>query len=81
MEPIFTQVECYSGYKADERPRRFLYYEAWLEVGEVVDSRHQVGRSSEGWRADYFKVRAEDGHLYLLKHDLEADQWLLMRRW
>jgi hypothetical protein len=31
--------------------------------------------------AGYFKVRGVDGREYLLKHDLESDQWYLGRQW
>jgi hypothetical protein len=50
-------------------------------VEEVLDRWHQVESKPEWPRADYFKVRGADGHEYLLKHDLEADEWLLGRRW
>ena len=39
-----------------------------MEVVEIVDR----------WLSPehrYFKVRAEDGHLYLLRHDFELDEW------
>jgi hypothetical protein len=32
-------------------------------------------------RADYFKVRGRDEHQYLLKHDLESDEWFLGKEW
>jgi len=81
MKLIPIQVECYAGTKADETPRRFIREEQPVEVEEVLDRWHQV-ESKPGWpRADYFKVRGADGHEYLLKHDLEADEWLTGRRW
>ena len=42
---------------------------------------HQVESKPEWPQADYFKVRGADKHEYLLKHDLEADEWFLGRRW
>ena len=79
LTPI--QVECYAGHKADETPRRFLWSEQWVEVVEVLDRWHQVESLPEWPRAEYFKVRGADGCDYLLKHDLEADQWFLGQRW
>lgn len=81
MELCPIQVEAYAGYKADETPRRFCLEDQWLEVVEVLDRWYQAAGNPEWPRADYFKVRAADGHDYLLKHDLEADAWYLARRW
>lgn len=75
------QVECYAGAKADETPRRFLWEGVWREVTEVGDRWHQIESLPEWPRANYFKVRASDGHDYLLKHDLESDAWFLGQRW
>ncbi len=79
LRPI--QVECYAGSKADETPRRFIQGGEVVEIDEVLDRWHQVESKPEWPRADYFKVRGRDGHDYLLKHDLESDEWLLGRRW
>jgi hypothetical protein len=81
MEPLLIEIECHAGYKADETPRRFRFEQNWIEVEEVVDRWHQVERLPKWPRADYFKVQASDGRLCLLKHDLDASQWLLVRRW
>ena len=74
-------VECYAGAKADEVPRRFLWNGLPVEVEEVVDRWHQVESKPEWPRADYFKVRGSDQREYLLKHDLESDDWYLGRQW
>jgi hypothetical protein len=79
LTPI--QVECYAGSRADETPRRFTPDELPVEVEEILDRWHQIESAPEWPRADYFKVRAADGHAYLLKHDLELDKWFLGRRW
>ena len=79
LTPI--RVECYAGAKADETPRRFSWEGQTLEVGEVLDRWYQVESKPEWPRADYFKVRAEDAREYLLKHDLESDEWFLGQQW
>jgi hypothetical protein len=81
MKLIRVKVECYAGAKADEVPRRFIWEEQGIEVGEVVDRWHQVESQPEWPRADYFKVRGTDSREYLLKHDLESDEWYLGRQW
>ena len=64
------RVECYSGYKADERPVHFLWRGRKFVVEKVIDQ----------WRSpdsDNFKVLADDGKGYLLLHDNVSDQWVL----
>jgi hypothetical protein len=79
LTPI--RVQCYAGTKADETPRRFNLERRTIEVGEVLDRWHQVESKPEWPQADYFKVRARDGREYLLKHDLESDEWFLGQQW
>jgi hypothetical protein len=74
-------VECYAGMKADETPRRFAREGRWIEVAEVLDRWYQVESLPEWPRADYFKVQGADSHEYLLKHDLELDEWFLGQQW
>ncbi len=79
LTPI--QVECYAGAKADETPRRFKWEDQLIEVSEVLDRWYQVESRPEWPRADYFKVRDADLREYLLKHDLESDEWFLGQQW
>lgn len=66
-----VEVECYAGYKADERPVRFYLGEREYRVAEVVDQWYSPG-------ATYFRVRAEDGNLYVLRHTVDpTDEWTL----
>jgi hypothetical protein len=67
---VTVKVECYSGYKADERPVRFLLGERWLTVEDVLDRWYDP-------HAIYFRVRADDGGVYVLKHDEREDAWTL----
>jgi hypothetical protein len=70
---LALKVECYSGYKADERPVRFVAQAAGAqahEVKEVLDQWYGVG-----YRC--FKVRAEDDGLYVLKHHEKDGLWTL----
>lgn len=81
MEAIQTEVQCYSGYKADQSPRRFLLADQWIEVEEVLETWKQAGRESNEPQADHFKVRGNDGHDYLLRHDLDTDEWTIENKW
>jgi uncharacterized protein (UPF0128 family) len=64
-----VEVECYAGYKADERPLRFRLGGHAYEVVEVVDRWYDPN-------ATYFKVKVDDGNLYVLRHGLE-EEWRL----
>jgi hypothetical protein len=65
-----VKVECYSGYKADERPRCVLLGEQTLNVEEVEDRWYSPG-------ATYFRVRAENGERYVLRRQDAQDVWTL----
>ena len=66
------RVECYSGYKAEERPVRFQLGDRDHMVEEVLDQWHSPD-------ATYFKVRADDGNTYVLRHLMspQDDGWTL----
>lgn len=66
------RVECYAGSKADERPTRFRLGDHWLVVDEVLDQWY-------GPDDIFFKVRAEDGDLYILRrsHSESEANWTL----
>jgi hypothetical protein len=64
------RVECYAGHRANERPLRFVFR------GRTFDVRELDGR----WytpEASYFRVRADDGNFYVLRHDETQDSWTL----
>jgi hypothetical protein len=56
------EVECYSGFKADERPVRFRLNERQYLVEEIVDQWY-------GTQDVFYKVRADDGNLYILRRE------------
>jgi hypothetical protein len=56
------EVECYSGQKADERPVRFRLDGHEYLVEEVLDQWY-------GSQDIFFKVRADDGNLYILRQE------------
>lgn len=66
------RVECYAGHKADQRPLAFTLRDRTYQVEEVLDQWY-------GPEEVYFRVRADDGHLYVLRHNENAldDAWTL----
>ena len=57
-----VRVECYAGRKAEERPVRFQLEGHDYMVEEVVYQWY-------GPDDAFFKVRADDGNLYILRQD------------
>lgn len=61
-------VECYAGHRGDETPRVLLFGDRRVQVAEVLDR----------WLAPdhrYFKLRADDGHVYIVRHDVGSQVW------
>jgi hypothetical protein len=64
------QVECYSGHKANERRVKFWLGDSVLFVESVEDQWY-------GPDDVYFRVRADDGNTYVLRHNEQTDEWTL----
>ncbi len=77
LRPI--QVEWSAADSGEATPRRFVTDGQSIEVGEILDRWYQGPGNPEWPQADYFKVIGYDFREYLLKHDLEADRWFLVR--
>jgi hypothetical protein len=64
------RVECYAGHRGEETPRAIYLDDRKVMVEEVVDA----------WLAPdhrYFKLRGDDGDVYIVRHDPRADSWEL----
>jgi hypothetical protein len=61
-EGITLEVDCYSGYKAEERSVRFRLDGHQYLVEEVLDQWYGQHDAS-------YKVRANDGNLYILRRE------------
>ncbi len=67
------RVECYSGRKADERPVRFQLGERDYFIEEVLGCWYEP-------EYVFFKVRADDGNNYTLRHETAVpdENWELV---
>jgi hypothetical protein len=65
-----VRVECYAGWKADERPIRFYLDGHEYLVEDVVDQWY-------GPTGSFFKVRASNGNLYILRCRENEGGWSL----
>jgi hypothetical protein len=63
-------VECYAGHRADEKPLRFAIRGRQFRVDELDGQWYSP-------EASYFRVRADDGNYYVLRHDEAQDFWTL----
>jgi hypothetical protein len=70
MSDQFVKVECYSGFKADERPLRIFFASQTLEVAEVEDRWYSPG-------ATFFRVLTSNGERYVLRRQDAQDVWTL----
>jgi hypothetical protein len=64
------KVECYAGYRGDQRPLRFTLGDRTYEILKVKDQWYSPG-------AAFFRVHADDGKVYILRCDEIQDQWSL----
>jgi len=69
-ETPFVRVECYAGHRADTEPRRLFIGAREVAVTEVIDRWLDPAHR-------YFKVRGDDGGIYLIRQDTLTDQWAL----
>jgi len=76
---IPIQVDCYAGYKGEEAPRSFVWNDRRYQVEEIVDRWYQASRDPQTPACDYFKVRAADGALFVLRVDREIAAWHLVQ--
>jgi hypothetical protein len=70
MRDQIVRVECYSGYKADQRPARLGLKDGVKEIMTIEDRWYSPG-------ATYFRVVADDGDRYILRHEEAEDVWSL----
>lgn len=67
---LHITVECYAGHRGEETPRAFTIGTRRVVVADIVDR----------WLAPdhrYFRVKGDDGHTYVVRHDVLADAWEL----
>ena len=70
MAEKIVHVECYAGYKGDERPAKLQIREEMVEVTEVEDRWYSPG-------ATYFRVRLANGDRYVVRREDAQDIWTL----
>jgi hypothetical protein len=69
--PVPVRVESYAGFKAEEFPKAFSIGDRSFRVDRILDRWYGADHA-------YFKVRTDDGGLYILRYDQSADAWELV---
>ena len=69
------EVECYSGYRANERPVAFTFQDRRWQVEEIIDRWYEGEVQSDEPALDYFKVRTVEGRVFLLRYNSLFDAW------
>jgi hypothetical protein len=78
MEYIPVKVECHSGFKAGEYPRKFIWGHIDFEIFEVIDRWYEGYYKSMQIPVNYYKVKTDLKGDFLLRHEIENDQWFLV---
>jgi len=68
-------VECYSGYRASERPVAFIFEDRGWEIIDVIDRWFEGGVQPGRPVLDYFKVKTSEGRVFLLRYNSLFDAW------
>jgi len=72
-----TKVEAYSGFKAEQSPRAFVYKGQKKKVIEILDQWHEGGMDSRRPVITYFKTLTSEGEEYILRYNQTRDCWAI----
>jgi len=70
-----VQVECYSGYKLNERPTAFAYRGRRWEIQGIIDRWYEGNIDAERPETSYFKVKTTEGRIFILRYLSLFDGW------
>ena len=70
MSEKSIHVECYSGFKADERPVKIWLEGELKEIVDVEDSWYSPGET-------FFRILLTNGDRYVLRHVEAQDLWTI----
>lgn len=70
-----VNVECYSGYRANERPTSFNYRGRRWEVADIIDRWYEGGHAASRPAVNYYRVRTSGGRVFLLRYLSLFDAW------
>jgi hypothetical protein len=68
---VRLKVECYSGYKVNQKPVAFSLGERRMRITKIVDQWYGPDYS-------YFKVLTDEENVYILRYREITDHWELV---
>jgi hypothetical protein len=78
MNLIPIIVNCYSPNNSDQSQHYFYLENTKFKINEISDRWYQRDASQGFASADYFKICTDGNMTYIIKHELESDQWFLV---
>lgn len=72
MAVIQVKLESPVGSASAGKPVSFSLFDRVFAVGEILDIWYGADHT-------YYKLVADDGNIYIIKHNLDADAWELVQ--
>ena len=69
------KVECYFGFKANERPIAFFFQGTRHEIREIIDRWYDGDIDANRPELNYFKVRTTEDRVFILRYNALFDAW------
>lgn len=69
------QVSTYSGYKADERPCKFLFKGKTHTIKEIINQTYEEIPGK--WSRRIYDIKTDEGLTFKLFYDENQDRWFL----
>jgi hypothetical protein len=71
-----VDVMAYAGYRSEERPHSFVIEGERIDIGEIISQ--WIGEDAEDrQQIHFFRVKGDDGFIYLLSYDVLTGEWHL----
>ena len=80
MQFEVIEVQCYAGYKSNERPVSFILSGRAYHIIEIIDRWYEGSTDSSMPLLNYFKVQTDDGGQHIIRYNRLFDKWSLVIR-
>jgi hypothetical protein len=78
MQFAVIEVQCYAGYKSNERPVSFWFRGREYQIIEIIDRWYEGSAYSSKPLLDYFKVKTDAGDSHIIRYNRLFDKWSLV---